>query len=191
MTGPGVNGAATTGHLVAGPGEMAILDDVRTMRRMVALAGTFFVAGVVLIVVLLAYREFYWAAWLLALLLALLGGGLLAQMLPRYARRATPFLVIRPGGFSCPGLADPLVPWSAVAQVRVSSDPIVCTDFVFEPEAPLPRRDKRRANVQVSRRRHLVSIRGPVPRGMSLESYANLIANALENAGEPEAAAGP
>ncbi len=160
--------------------ECAVLDDVRASAKQASLGGAFFLAGAVMLPVLLVNAIYYWAAWLLVVTFLVVGGGLVLQFLPRFLRRRTPFLVITPAGFRCPGLADPLVPWSAIDHARVSDNPIVCTDFFFRPEAMLPVRDHSRANVQVSRRRAQLSIRGPRPRGMSLEDYASRIAAAIE-----------
>ena len=166
--------------------ECAVLDDVRTAGKLAALAGAFFLAGAVMLPALLLNGVYDWAGWVLGLIFLVIGGGLLLQILPRFLRRRTPFLVITPAGFRCPGLADPLVPWSAIEHARVSDNPIVCTDFFFKPEAALPLRDRSRANVQLSRRRRQLSIRGPVPRSMSLEAYADRIGAAIEAAAPPE-----
>ncbi len=160
--------------------ECAVLDDIRASAKLAALGGAFFLAGAVMLPALLLNGIFYWAGLLLGALFLVVGGGLLLQILPRYLRRRTPFLVITPAGFQCPGLVDPLVPWSAIEYGRVSNDAVVCTDFFFKPGAALPVRDRSRANVQLSRRRRQLSIRGPVPRGMSLEAYASRIAVAIE-----------
>ena len=161
-------------------GDCAVLDDVRASAKPAALGGAFFVAGAIMLPALLLNGIDYWAGLLLGGIFLVVGGGLLLQILPRYRRRHTPFLVITPVGFRCPGLAEPLVPWTAIEYARVSDNPIVCTDFFFEADAALPTRDRSRANVQLSRRRRQLSIRGPVPRGMSLEAYASRISAAIE-----------
>ena len=163
-------------------GELAVLDDVRGSAKLAALGGAFAVAGAVMLPALLLNGITYWAGLLLGAIFLVVGGGLLLQILPRFQRRRTPFLVITPAGFRCPGLADRLVPWSAIQRARVSDQPIVCTDFFFEPDAVLPVRDRSRANVQLSRRRRQLSIRGPAPRGMALEDYAARISTAIEAA---------
>ena len=66
----------------------------------------------------------------------------------------------------------------------MSDDPIVVTDFFFKATAVLPVRDGSRANVQLSKRRRQLSIRGPKPRGMSLESYAERIGTAIAAAND-------
>ena len=173
------------------PGELAVLDDLRGSAKIAALAGLMFVAGVVILPVLVWNGVYFWAAWMLGVMVLVIGGGLLLQLGPRYFRRNTPFLVIGPTGFRCPGLATPLVPWTAIDRARVSDNPIVCTDFFFNEGAVLPVRDRSRANVQVSRRLRQLSIRGPAPRGMSLQAYAAAIAAAIEGeaieAGNPGA----
>ena len=160
-------------------GGCAVLDDVRASAKLAALSGAFFVAGAVMLPTLLLNGIDYWAGLLLGVIFLLVGGGLLLQILARFARRRIPFLVITRAGLRCQGLADPLVPWSAIEYARVSDNPIVCTDFFFKPDAVLPVRDRSRANVQLSRRRRQLSIRGPVPRGMTLEDYADKISTAI------------
>ena len=167
----------------AGPAhECVILDDVRASAKLAAMAGAFFIAGAVMLPALLLNGVDYWAGWSLGLIFLVVGGGLLLQIVPRFLRRRIPFLVITPTGFRCPGLADPLVSWSVIERVRVSDDPIVCTDFFFKADAVLPARDGSRANVKLSLRRRQLSIRGPAPRGISLETYGNQIGAAIEAA---------
>ena len=160
--------------------ECAVLDDVRASAKQAALGGAFFLAGAVMLPALLVNAIYYWAAWLLMLMFLVVGGGLVLQIVPRFLRRRTPFLVMTPAGFRCPGLIDSLVPWSAIDHARVSDNPIVCTDFFFKSDAMLPVRDRSRANVKLSRRRAQVSIRGPRPGGMCLEDYASRISAAIE-----------
>jgi len=168
-------------------GEVAILDDLHRSMKLAMLAGAFFIAGVVIVPALLLNGVYEWSAWLLGLLFLVIGGALLLQILPRYLRRNTPYLIVAPHGFRCPGLADGLVPWMGIDHAAVSDDPIVCTDFFFKPNAALPVRDRSRANVHVARRRRQVSIRGPAPRGMTLEAYAAIIGGAIEAAQSAEA----
>lgn len=168
-------------------GEVFILDDVHGSLKLLALAGTFFLAGVVILPALLFYGIYEWSAWLLGSMFLVIGGGLLLQIGPRILRRDTPYLVVTPAGFRCPGLADAVVPWSGIDHAAVSDDPIVCTDFFFKPGAPLPVRDRSRANVHVVARRRMVSIRGPAPHGMSLTEYGAIIGNAIEAAQSADA----
>jgi len=159
-----------------------ILDDVRQSLKLFALAGAFFVAGAIMLPALLFHGIYEWSVWLLGVTFLVTGGGLLLQMLPRVLCRNTPYLVITPAGFRCPGLADDLVPWAGVEFAVVSDDPIVGTDFFFKPGVALPVRDRSRANVFVNGRRRMVSIRGPAPRGMSLHEYGTVIGEAIEAA---------
>lgn len=163
-----------------GGDALPVFDDLRGSVKTAALAGAFFVVGAVLLPVLVVNGITQWAVWCLGVILLATGGGLLSQLWPRFRRRHVPFLVIEPGGFRCPGLVNPFVPWSAVERAGVSDDPIVCTDFFFAAGVALPERDGSRANVQLSRGRRQLSIRGPAPRGMALEAYAGRIASALE-----------
>ena len=166
--------------------EWAILDDVRATAKTAAGAVAFFLAGAIMLAALLLNGIYFWAGWLIALLFLLVGGGLLLQFVPRVLRRRTPFLVITPAGFRCPGVVEPLLPWSSIERARVSDDAVVCTDFFFKKNAALPVRDRSRANVQLSRRLHMLSIRGPVPLGMSLEDYGRRIGAVMEAARERE-----
>ena len=161
-------------------GAIRVFDDVRASAKLAVLGGAFFLAGAVMLAAFLLNGFYDWVAWALGLVFLALGGGVLLLLLPRFLRRRTPFLVITEAGFRCPGLADPLVPWSAVAYATVSDNSVVCTDFFFEPHVMLPVRDRSRANVQLSTRRRQLSIRGPVPLGMDLEAYAARIAAAIE-----------
>ena len=156
-------------------GEIAILDDMRPVKRFLALGGVFFVAGAVILPLLVITGISYWAAWLLGLMFFVIGGGLVLVTLPRFFHRATPFLVITEEGFRCPGLADPLVPWSSVEYGSVVGDSPLTTNFFLKPDAALPVRDGSRNNVKVLRRRRAVSIRGPEPRGMTPQDYGALI----------------
>lgn len=165
-----------------GAGKVPILDDMRRSLKLFALACGFFVASAVMLPALLFYGVYEWSAWLLAAIFLVVGGGLLLQMLPRFRRRNTPYLVITPTGFRCPGLADDLVPWTGIEHAVVSDDPIVCTDFFFKPGVALPVRDRSRANVFVNGHRRMVSIRGPAPRGMSLTEYGTTIGETIEAA---------
>lgn len=170
--------------------ELAVFDDMRSLARLAWLGGLLLLLGLGGIVVLLAAWEFYWVAWALAVFLVLLGGGLLAQLRPRFARRKSPFLVITPAGVRCPGLTDPFVPWSAVERILVNDAEAVSTTFFLRPEADLPTTDGSRGNVRVLRARRAVSIAGPKPRGMTVEEYgARLQAAAqaaMERAEQPE-----
>ena len=172
-------GAAASRGAV-GAGELLILDDMRGSLKLFALACGFFAASAVMLPVLLFYGVYEWSAWLLAVIFLVVGGGLLLQMLPRFRRRNTPYLVITPMGFRCLGLADDLVPWTGVEHAVVSDDPIVCTDFFFKPGVALPVRNRSRANVFVNGRRRMVSIRGPAPRGMTLTEYGTTIGETIE-----------
>ena len=136
--------------------EYPVFDDVRASANPALMGGAFFLAGAIMLPALLLNGIDYWAGLLLGVIFLVVGGGVLLQLLPRFLRRRTPFLVITPAGFRCPGLAEPLVPWSAVEHARVSDNSVVCTDFVFEADASLPTRDRSRANVQLSRRRRQV-----------------------------------
>ena len=167
---------------VVSAGEVPILDDMRGSLKLFALACGFFVASAIMLPVLLFYGVYEWSAWLLAAIFLVVGGGLLLQMLPRFRRRNTPYLVITPTGFRCPGLADDLVPWTGIEHAVVSDDPIVCTDFFLKPGVALPVRDRSRANVFVNGRRRMVSIRGPAPRGMTLTEYGTTIGETVEAA---------
>lgn len=129
-------GAAAPG--ASGAGGVRFLDDVRGSLKLFALACGFFVASAVMLPALLFYAVYEWSAWLLAVMFLAVGGGLLLQMLPRFRRRNTPYLVITPMGFRCPGLADGLVPWAGVEHAVVSDDPIVCTDLFFKPDLSRP-----------------------------------------------------
>jgi hypothetical protein len=160
--------------------EWLVFDDLRPSAKIAAIAGLFFLAGAIGLPALLLAGIYYWAGLMLAAILLVVGGGLLLQLWPRFRRRRTPFLRVSARGFHCPGLREPFVPWSAIDHVEVSgSDPIVCTDFYFAPAADLPTRDGSRANVQLSRGRRLLSIRGPAPRGMTLHTYAARINAAM------------
>ena len=151
--------------------ELAVYDDMKSLAQLGRLGGFLLLLGIGGIVTLIVAWEFYWVAWALALLMVLLGGGLLAQLRPRFARRNIPFLVIMPDGFRCPGLIEPIVPWSAVERILVNDAEAVCTTFFFRRDAALPVVDGSRSNVQVSRSRRALAIAGPKPRGMSVETY--------------------
>lgn len=169
--------------------DLAVYDDMGSLARLARLGGLMLLLGLGGIVTLLVAWEFYWVAWALAVSLVLLGGGLLGQLRPRFARRNTPFLVITPTGFCCPGLVDPFVPWSAVERILVNDAEAVCTTFFFRPKIALPIIDGSRANVRVSRSRRALAIAGPKPRGMGVEVFgARLEAAALQasETAEPE-----
>jgi len=153
------------------PDELAVFDDMGSLARLAWLGGLLLLLGLGRIVVLVVAREFYWVAWALAVLMTLLGGGLLAQLRPRLARRGSPFLVITSSGVRCPGLVDPLVPWSAVERILVNDAEAVCTTFFLRPEAALPVTDGSRGNVRVLRGRRALAIAGPKPRGMTVEAF--------------------
>lgn len=75
----------------------------------------------------------------------------------------------------------------------MSDDPVVISDFFFNPGAAMPERDGSRASVTVIGSRRQVSIRGPAPRGpapcgLTLEAYATIISDAII-AAQPAAAA--
>ncbi len=164
------------------PGSpMAIMDDMRPVAAHSLLGSLFFLSGLVALPLLLAYDISYWAAWLLLLIALVVGGGLLLVTAPRFFRRATPFLVITPDGFRCPGLAEPLVPWASVDHAMVAGfNGSVTTSLYFKPDVTLPMRDGSRANVRVHRRRRLLTIGGPSPHGMSLEEYGACLADHIE-----------
>ena len=151
--------------------ELAVYDDMRSLARLARLGGLILLLGMGGIVALLAAWEFYWVAWALALFMVLVGGGLLAQLRPRFARRSSPFLVITPAGLRCPGLVDPFVPWSAVERMLVNDAEAVCTTFFLRPDATLPVTDGSRGNVRVLRGRRALAINGPTPRGMTVEAF--------------------
>ena len=71
------------------------------------------------------------------------------------------------------------MPWEGIDYAAVSDDPIVITDFFFKPGAAMPERDGSRASVAVIGSRRQVSIRGPAPRGLTLEAYATIISDAI------------
>ncbi len=170
---------ADAGRAVTAP--IAIMDDMRPVAELTALGSVFFLAGVVGLPLLIANGIFYWAAWALLTIFLVIGGGLVAVTVPRFLRRATPFLVIMPEGFLCPGLAEPLVPWARVDYAVVAGfNGSVTTNLYFKRHARLPARDGSRFNVRVHRRRRLLTIGGPSPRGMSLEEYGACIAEHVE-----------
>ena len=162
--------------------DLAVYDDVRSLARLAWLGCSLLVLGVGGVVALIVAWEFYWVAWALAIFIALLGGGLLAQLRPRFARRNSPFLVIMPTGFRCPGLIEPIVSWSAVERILVNDAEAVCTTFFFRPDAALPVADGSRGNVRVSRSRRALAIAGPKPRGMTVETYGETLQAAAQTA---------
>lgn len=170
--------------------ELALYDDMRSLAQLGRLGGFLLLLGLGGTIALVAAREFYWVAWALALLLVLLGGGLLAQLRPRFARRDVPFLVITPDGFRCPGLVEPVVPWSAVERILVNDAEAVCTTFFLRPNAALPAADGSRGNVHVSRSRRALAIAGPTPRGMTVETCEAKL-RAAARAATGTAASGP
>ena len=152
-------------------GELAIYDDVRSMRSLACLAAGLLGLGLAGVGLLVATRETYWIAWGLAVFMALLGGLLLAQLRARFARRHMPFLVVGAAGFRCPGLADPFVPWSAVERILVNDAEAVCTTFFLRADTDLPVADGSRGNVRVLRAQRAVAIAGPRPRGMTMDVF--------------------
>ncbi len=164
--------------------ELAVFDDMGSLARLAWLGGLLLLLGLGGIVVLVVAWEFYWVAWALAVFMALLGGGLLAQLRPRFARRGLPFLVITSCGVRCPGLADPFLPWSAVERILVNDAEAVRTTFFLRPEAALPVTDRSRGNVRVLRGRRAVLIAGPRPRGMTVEAFGARLLAAAQAAGE-------
>jgi len=164
--------------------ELAVFDDMGSLVRLAWLGGLLLLLGLGGIVVLVAAWEFYWVAWALAVFMALLGGGLLAQLRPRFVRRGSPFLVITFGGVRCPGLVDPFVPWSAVERILVNDAEAVCTTFFLRPEATLPATDGSRGNVRVLRGRRALAIAGPKPRGMTVEAFGARLQAAAQAARE-------
>ena len=166
--------------------ELAVFDDMRSLARLAWLGALLLTLGLAGIVALIVAWEFYWIAWALAVFMVLLGGGLLLQLRPRFARRGTPFLVITPAGFRCPGLIDPFVPWSAVERILVNDAEAVCTTFFFRSDAPLPVADGSRSNVRVLGSRRALAIAGPRPRGMTIEEFGTqLETTAQAAAAEP------
>lgn len=164
-------------------GTVEIMDDMRPVAEASALAGAFVLGGVLGLAAFAVWGDGYWLVYAFAGFLILLGGGLLMQMLPRFQRRNTPFLVLGPDGFRCPGLAGGTVPWAAIERASVVSNfGVVMTSFVFKPDATLPQRDGTRTNVKL--RRHTLLITGPAPRGMSLQDYSARIAAGIES-GDP------
>ena len=151
--------------------ELAVFDDMGSLARLAWLGGLLLLLGLGGIVVLVVAWEFYWVAWALAVFMTLLGGGLLAQLRPRFARRGSPFLVITSSGVRCPGLVDPFVPWSVVERILVNDAEAVCTTFFLRSKAVLPVTDGSRSNVRVLPGRRALAIAGPKPRGMTVEAF--------------------
>lgn len=163
-------------------GEVAVFDDMKSVLHLARLGGLLLLLGLASIVLLLVKWEFYWVAWALAGLMVFLGGALLAQLRPRFARRNTPFLIVTPTGFRCPGLVDPFVPWSAVERILVNDAEAVCTTFFLRPGVALPRIDGSRGDVSVLASRRAVAIAGPKPRGMTVEAFGRWLLTAAERA---------
>ena len=164
--------------------ELAVFDDMGSLARLAWLGGLLLLLGLGGIVVLVVAWEFYWVAWALAVFMTLLGGGLLAQLRPRFARRGSPFLVITSSGVRCPGLVDPFVPWSAVERILVNDAEAVCTTFFLRSDAALPILDGSRGNVRVLRGRRALAIAGPKPRGMTVEAFGARLQAAAQAAAE-------
>lgn len=159
------------------------MDDMRPVAETCALGGVFFLGSAFGLSAFAVWGDGYWLVYAFGGFLLLLGGGLLLQNLPRFRRRHTPFLVLGPEGFQCPGLTGGPVPWAAIERGSVAGNfGVVTTSFLFKEGAPLPERDGTRANVKV--RRHTVFIIGPAPRGLSLEEYGALLASGIES-GDP------
>lgn len=158
------------------------MDDMRPVAEASALGAVFFLGSAAGLLAFAVWGDGYWLVYAFGGFLILLGGGLLLQMLPRFKRWNTPFLILGPDGFRCPGLARGTVPWSAIEHLGVVGNfGTVNTSFIFKQGAPLPERDGTRANVKI--RGRVLSIIGPVPRGMSLENYSAHIAAGIESGG--------
>lgn len=162
------------------PGTIAVMDDMRPVAQTCALGGVFVLVNAVGLPAFAVWGDDFWVVYALGGFLFLLGAGLLLQTVPRFVRRNTPFIVIGPDGFRCPGLANASVPWAAVEYATVVGIyGVITTSFVFKDGAPVPERDGTRANVKV--RKRTVLIVGPAPRGMSLEEYGALLASGIES----------
>ncbi len=166
-------------------GKLAIHEAARPLLLLGGMAVLIVAAPIVGLPLLVFYRLYDAVLWGLLLVFLLIGMGLLAALMARFRRWALPFLIVTPKGFSCPGLATPIVPWTDVDHAAVTGIAgSVTTSFTIAAGAKLPVSDGSRGNVRVWRRSRQVIIGGPAPTGPSLAEYGACIANAIDAAKE-------
>ena len=106
---------------------------------------------------------------------ALVGGlGLIAYGIVLLRRGVRPFLVLRPETLAVPGL-DRAIAWTDIADFDINqTNRRVTTRLLLPPEAPFPQRVPGR-RVKLDPKQRIVTLSATLPKGMTLQAYADLL----------------
>ncbi|SFU76077.1 Peptidase family M48 [Methylobacterium sp. 174MFSha1.1] len=108
-----------------------------------------------------------------ALGIAVLMGGAGAFIL---SRGEPVILVLRPEGLAAPGL-DRTIAWTDIADLDLTGNHTgLVMRVLLPPAVPWPQRRPARPAVKLDAKRRIVTLPLPMPRGMNLQSFADLIA---------------